>query len=51
MRVNGKQPQTFGNLNRIIDYSTLTAILVSMPNQNNVLYENHINFKHIREFY
>jgi len=33
------------------DYSTLTAILVSMPNQNNVLYENHINFKHIREFY
>lgn len=33
------------------DYSTLTAILVDMPNQNNVLYRNHINFKHIREFY
>lgn len=33
------------------DYSTLTAILVSRPNQNNVLYKKNINFKHIREFY
>jgi len=33
------------------DYSTLTAILVSKPNQNNVLYKKNINFKHIREFY
>jgi len=33
------------------DYSTLTAILVSLPNQNEVLYKNTINFKHIREFY
>jgi len=33
------------------DYSTLTAILVSEPNQNNVLYRKNINFKHIRELY
>ena len=33
------------------DYSTLTALLVSLPNQNNVPYRNNINFKYIREFY
>ena len=33
------------------DYASLTALVVSLPDQNDIRYRNTINFKHVREFY
>ena len=33
------------------DYTSLTALVVGLPDQNDIRYRNKINFKHIREYY